>query len=135
MPDSCKVRKQIGAFVGFELLAAHDAVEHAMDDQIGIAADRRGEVGIAGRCQTEVADVFRLIDRLFHRAQEHAVDHPLFRFAAGGFQQPLNLQRREIFFILRQAVAQAQEKRLQRFAARLGPARHGRGRASESLLL
>ncbi len=86
-----------------------------MDDQIGIAADRRSEMGVARRRQTEVADVFRLIDGLFHRAQEHAVDHPLFRFAAGGFQQSLELQRRQVFFILGQTVAQAQEKRLQRF--------------------
>ena len=46
----------------------------AVDDQVGVAADRRGEVGVAVQVQPEVADVVGGIDRLHLGAQHDLVD-------------------------------------------------------------
>ncbi|MNE10564.1 hypothetical protein D3C80_1032810 [compost metagenome] len=51
------------------------ADQAAVNDQVGIAPDRRGEVGVAVQVQTEVTDVVRRIDGLHLGAQDHLVDH------------------------------------------------------------
>ena len=50
------------------------ADQRAMDDQVGIAADRRGEVGVAAEVQAEMADVLRAVFGLRLRAQHHLVE-------------------------------------------------------------
>ena len=50
------------------------ADQRAVDDEIGIAPDRRGEVRIAPQIQAEMADVLRGIFGLALRAQHHLVD-------------------------------------------------------------
>ncbi len=58
-----------------------------MDDQVGIAPDRRGEVGVAVQVQTEVADVLRGVEGLHLGAQDDFVDDLGVRGVAGFFQQ------------------------------------------------
>src|SRR3546814_13391725 len=41
--------------------------------QIGVAADRRGEVGVVGEREAEVAEVVGAVDRLALRAQDQLV--------------------------------------------------------------
>ena len=41
-----------------------------MDDQVGIAADRRGEVAVGGAREARVAEVLRVVARLLERAQD-----------------------------------------------------------------
>ena len=51
----------------------------AMHDEVGIAADRRGEMRVVLERETEVPDVLRLIHRLHHRANDQRLDErPLF---------------------------------------------------------
>ena len=45
-----------------------------MHDQVGIAADRRGEMGVAVQVQPEVADIVGAVDGLHLGAQHHLVD-------------------------------------------------------------
>ena len=59
--------------VGTELLRAD---QRAMHDQIGVAADRRSEMGIAAQIEAEVAEIFRRIFRLRLAAQHDFVDQP-----------------------------------------------------------
>jgi hypothetical protein len=56
-------------------------------DQVGVAADRRGEVGVLGQVQAVVADVLGRVDRLHLGAQHHLVDDVGVRAAAGLVQQ------------------------------------------------
>ncbi len=58
-----------------------------MDDQVGIAPDGRGEVGVAVQMQTEVADVLGAVDGLHLGAQDDFVDDLGVRSVAGLFQQ------------------------------------------------
>ena len=53
------------------------ADQPAMHDQVGVAADRRGEVRVAAEVQSEVAVVLRRIFGLRLRAQHHLVDELL----------------------------------------------------------
>ena len=53
----------------------------AMDDQVGIAADRRGEVGVARQRQAEMAEVVGAVDGLALAAQDGLVDQPGHRLA------------------------------------------------------
>jgi hypothetical protein len=50
-------------------LAGQHGLDRAMHQQVGIAADRRGEVGVVLVGQAEVADVVRAVHRLAQRAQ------------------------------------------------------------------
>ena len=45
-----------------------------MHDEVGIAPDRRREMGIPRQIQTEMADVARIVDGLRLRPQDHLVD-------------------------------------------------------------
>ena len=58
------------------------ADQRAVDDEVGVAADRRGEVAIGGKGEAEVAEVLRGVVGLGHRAQHAHVDH-LGVFGAG----------------------------------------------------
>ncbi len=48
-----------------------------MDDEVGIAADRRGEMGVAAQVEAEMAVVLRRVFRLRLGAQHHLVDEVL----------------------------------------------------------
>ena len=48
-----------------------------MHDEIGIAADRRGEMRVAAQIEAEMAEILRRIFRLGLAAQHHLVDQPL----------------------------------------------------------
>ena len=50
------------------------ADQRAMHHEVGIAADRRGEMGVAAQVEAEVADVLGGIDGLRLRAQHDLVD-------------------------------------------------------------
>ena len=50
-----------------------------MDDQVGIAADRRGEMGVAGQGEAEMADILRIVLRLGLTAEDHLVNRNLIR--------------------------------------------------------
>src|SRR5437867_1893940 len=62
-----------GAQVGRHAPGAEDAVH----DQVGIAADGRGEVGVAGGGEAEVAECLRRVARLLHGTEEDGVDETL----------------------------------------------------------
>ena len=51
------------------------ADQRAVDDEVGIAADRRGEVAVARQVEAEVPEVLRRVVGLGHRAQHAHVDH------------------------------------------------------------
>ena len=53
----------------------------AVDDEVGIAADGRGEVGVGGRGEGEVAFVDLGVARLAERAQHEVAEDALFRLA------------------------------------------------------
>ena len=52
-----------------------------MNDQVGVAADGRGEVGVRGRGQRKVAFVDLGIAGLLERAQHQVAQNPLLRLA------------------------------------------------------
>ena len=64
-----------------------------MHQQIGIAPDGRGKVGIGRIRQTEVALVSGGVNRLRQRAQHHGLDHTGIRTIANLLQQPLVIFR------------------------------------------
>ena len=60
---------------------AERADQRAVHDQVGVAADRRGEMRVAAQVQAEVAEVLGGVDRLRLRAQHHLVDEVGWRAA------------------------------------------------------
>ena len=50
------------------------ANQGAVDQQIGVAADRAGEMGVAGQTQSKMADIFRCVGGLRLAAQHDFVD-------------------------------------------------------------
>ena len=58
------------------------ADQRAMDDEIGVAADRRGEMRIAAQVEAEMAVVLVAVFGLRLRAQHHLVDQRLDRRTA-----------------------------------------------------
>src|SRR5262245_55217137 len=59
---------------GAELQRADEA---AMDDEVGVATDRRGEMSVAAQVEPEMPVVFRCVLGLCLRAQHHLVDQLL----------------------------------------------------------
>ena len=57
------------------------AAERAMDEQVGVAPDRRSEMGVTGKAKGEMADVFRLVHGLGHRPYQQRLQH--FALGAG----------------------------------------------------
>ncbi|EXI77174.1 MAG: hypothetical protein AW12_03136 [Candidatus Accumulibacter sp. BA-94] len=51
--------------------AGERCLDRAVHQQIGVAADRRGEMGVMLIGEAEMADVVRAVDRLAQRAQHH----------------------------------------------------------------
>ena len=71
--------------LGYHSLAAHALPQQrlgdAMHNQVGIAADGRGEVRVGGRGQRKVAFVDLRVARLLERAQHQVAQNPLLRLA------------------------------------------------------
>ena len=63
-----------GQAVGAEFEPADQGAVH---DEIGVAADRRGEVGVAAQVEAEMAEILRRIFGLRLAAQHDLVDQPL----------------------------------------------------------
>ncbi len=78
-----------------------------MDDEIGIAADWRGEMRVAGRGQAEVSEVVGGISRLLHRSQHEKRDRLFFRFALDALDQFLEVTRPKRRHRRSEAVAEA----------------------------
>ena len=58
---------------GDRVVAGADlAQQRAVDDEVGVAADRRGEVAVGGAREPGVAEVARVVARLLERAQDEA---------------------------------------------------------------
>ena len=70
-----------------------DAFEDAMDQEVRKAADGRGEVGITGGGESEVAVIDFRVSRLFERAQHEVADDALLGLA-GDFGGELLIHRR-----------------------------------------
>src|SRR5688572_31752150 len=66
-----------------------------MDDEIGIAANRRGEMRVVLGGQPEVAEARRVVPRLLHRPQHQRRDRPLLRGAAHAVDQLLEVLDRK----------------------------------------
>ena len=74
------IREAVGA-------QAQRRYQSAVHDQVGVAADGRGEVGVPGQVQPEVADVLGGVDRLHLGPQDHLVDDLGVGRVAGLLQQ------------------------------------------------
>ena len=70
--------------------------QHAMHDQIGIAANGRREVRVAGRGQREVALIAIAVAGLFERSQHQVAQDALLGFAFDLRDQLLIIARREV---------------------------------------
>ena len=104
---------------------AQRAHQRAMHEQVGVAADRRGEVRVAAQVQAEVADVVGGVVGLALAAQHHLVDEVGDGQRLGAREDAVEvpgLQRRR----LRQLHAERLEELAQ--ARRASPSRAGRGR-------
>ncbi len=83
-----------GAIGEFRRLAARQlVVDRAVHQQVRVAADRRGEMGIGFQREAEVALVAGLIDRQALRAQQDLHDEPLVGPAAGLLHDALEIAR------------------------------------------
>src|SRR5690606_8235052 len=82
------------------MLGLAPRADHAADrpvcQQVRVAADRRGEVGVGLVVETEVADVLRAVHRLAQGAQHHGLDQLEVRTLAHGFQQAQEVLGRRI---------------------------------------
>ena len=56
------------------LRSIEDGFDDAVHQQVGVPANRAGEVGVRRVSQTKVTAVDRCVNRLLHRAQQHGVD-------------------------------------------------------------
>ena len=71
----------------------------AMDDQVGIAADRRREMRVGVRRESEVADVFGGVHGLFKRAQHQIRQHALFRTSFNRSNELLKFDRLDLSWV------------------------------------
>ena len=72
-----------------------------MHQQVGIAADRRGEVRVLLERETEVADIGLLIHRLSQRANHQALEQQTVGPRGQALHQLAKLARRRLFGELR----------------------------------
>ena len=79
---------QVGQLV---LAPQQDRLDHPVHQQIGVTADRAGEMGVGLIGQAEVTAVDRRVDRLLHGAQKHGVDLLRVRTVFGGLRNFLEL--------------------------------------------
>ena len=80
-----------------------------MDDQVGIAADRRREMRVASQRQAEMAMIVGTVDRLALAAQHGLVDQARGRFAFDLLQHAIEIDRPHLS-ARRQADAQRAEE-------------------------
>ena len=73
-----------------------------MDDEIGIAADRRGEVRVVRNRQREVPDVLLGVKRALHRAQDDVGQEAFLRRPFDRLQHALQLAGTHVFEIAAQ---------------------------------
>ena len=64
-----------------------------MDDEVGVAADRRGEMGVAAQVEAEMAVVLVAVFGLRLGAQHHLVDQSLDRLAAHAAEDAVEMRR------------------------------------------
>ncbi len=69
-------------------------LDPSVDDQVRVTPDRRREVQVALRGESEVADVFGLVLGAHHRAQQPALDDRAGRVPAGRFERALKFLAR-----------------------------------------
>ena len=62
---------QVGQFVA---CALQFSLDDAVHQQVWVAANRAGEVGVSLKCQTKVAAIFWRVEGLHHGAQQHGVN-------------------------------------------------------------
>ena len=104
--------------------AMQDVFDAAMHEQIGVTSNWRRKVRVVRQRQTEVADVPRLIDRLWHRANHHGLDQTRL-FAVGHLSQHAAEILRSKLAVARQGNTEAAQKLLQLIqAVLLGLAMH-----------
>ena len=67
---------EVGAAVPCEAVLAQSQRpdQGAVDEQVGVTPDRRGEVAVTGESKAEMAEVVRRVSRLGLAAQDHEVD-------------------------------------------------------------
>jgi hypothetical protein len=87
--------------------------EHAVHDQVGIAADRRREVGVVLGREAEVAQAHRVVARLLHGAQHQRGNRPLLGRALHAIDEPLEVHRLERLAAAGEAVAERRDERLE----------------------
>ena len=92
-----------------------------MHDQIGIAADRRGEVGVAAQIEAEMAEIFRRIFGLRLGAQHDFVDQPFDVAAFDARQNAVEAVRPQRAALRQRNIERAQElaQRVELFRRRL----------------
>ena len=81
----CPLREQLRRHLGVPLLQPRR--ELAVEREVGIAADGRGEVGVVALGEAEVADRGRVVDRALHRPQDHHRDRRVERVALDGGEE------------------------------------------------
>src|SRR5215475_13293387 len=64
-----------------------------MDNEVGVAANRRREMDITAQSQAEMADIVRAIDGLRLAAKHQLVDESSCRRSRGAAQQPIEQLR------------------------------------------
>ena len=65
-------------FFGVDGLAAFEFFEDAVDDQVGVASDGRGKVGVVIEAETEVADVLGVVFCFCHGAYGEGAEESVF---------------------------------------------------------
>ena len=93
--------------------AAHNAANRAVHQQIGVTANRRGEVRVGGVVQAKVPVVFRRVAGLAERAQHHGLNQVEVRAVLDGLQQRLVILRCRLATAFIQGQAQLGQKAAQ----------------------
>ncbi len=88
--------------------------QRAMHQQVGVAADRAGEMGVARQGEAEMADVVGAVGRLALAAQHHLVDQRRLLRAGDALQHAVEVARVQLV-ARRQADAHAVQDGAQRF--------------------
>lgn len=86
--------------------APQPLLDGAVNDQIGIPADRGGEVTVMLACQPEMPLVLPAVARFLHGAEHYAVYEIEFPRAFEGFQNPLKVFGRDRLRVKPRAYAQ-----------------------------
>src|SRR5258708_29632241 len=85
----------LGTFALAEILARRvvPADQGAVNEQVGITPDRRGEMRVAPERKAEMADILGAVERLRLAAQDELVDHRGVGRAGSLLQQPVEVAR------------------------------------------